>query len=95
MVSQEKRGGGTIAFQDAKLWGSLSKTDLLVAPPGHSRVDAQRLIKDTHKVIHDRLPKVAGSTKSAATKNAPRKPVKKAAPRKRATKSSKSRTAKR
>jgi deoxyribonuclease-2 len=78
MVSQEKRGGGTIAFQDAGLWSALSKTDLLVAPPGHSRVDAQRLIKDTHKVIHDRLPKAAGSNKSASTKAVARKPTKKA-----------------
>jgi len=59
MVSQEKRGGGTIAFQDERLWTALSKTDLLVAPPGHSRVDAKKLIKQTHKVIHERLPKIA------------------------------------
>jgi len=82
MVSQEKRGGGTIAFQDAKLWAALSKTDLLVAPPGHSRVDAQRLIKDTHKVIHDRLPKAAGGNKSASTKPVARKPTKKAGAKK-------------
>jgi deoxyribonuclease-2 len=49
MISQEKRGGGTIAFQDQKLWAALSKTDLLVAPPGHSRVDARALIKQTHQ----------------------------------------------
>jgi deoxyribonuclease-2 len=48
MVSQEKRGGGTIAFQDAKLWTALSQTDLLVAPPGHSRIEARALIKETH-----------------------------------------------
>jgi len=48
MISQEKRGGGTIAFQDATLWTALSKTDLLVAPPGHSRVEARALIKATH-----------------------------------------------
>jgi len=48
MISQEKRGGGTIAFQDEKLWAALSKTDLLVAPPGHSRIDARALIKATH-----------------------------------------------
>lgn len=49
MVSQEKRGGGTIAFQDEKLWAALSKTDLIVAPPGHTRVDARALIKETHE----------------------------------------------
>jgi len=76
MVSQEKRGGGTIAFQDAKLWEALSKTDLLVAPPGHSRVDAQKLIKDTHKVIHERLPKVAAPETGAAKKTAGGKPAK-------------------
>jgi deoxyribonuclease-2 len=56
MVSQEKRGGGTIAFQDQKLWAALSKTDLLVAPPGHTRVDAHKLVKATHKTEHERLP---------------------------------------
>ena len=52
MVSQEKRGGGTIAFQNQTLWAALSKTDLLVAPPGHSRVDAQALILATHATTH-------------------------------------------
>lgn len=59
MVSQEKRGGGTIAFQDQKLWAALSKTDLIVAPPGHSRVDAHNLIKETHRTTHDRLLKTS------------------------------------
>ena len=48
MISQENRGGGTIALQDHVLWTALSKTDLLVAPPGHSRVEAMALIKATH-----------------------------------------------
>jgi len=48
MVSQEKRGGGTIAFQDSRLWTALSKTDLIVAPPGQSQADAQALIQATH-----------------------------------------------
>jgi deoxyribonuclease-2 len=86
MVSQEKRGGGTIAFQDANLWAALSKTDLLVAPPGHSRVDAQRLVKDTHKVIHDPLPKAAGGNKPASTKAVARKPTRKAGAKKAAKK---------
>jgi len=73
MVSQEKRGGGTIAFQDQTLWAALSKTDLLVAPPGHTRVDARALIKATHKTIHERLPTVA--TKPGLKKKAARKPA--------------------
>lgn len=48
MISQEKRGGGTIAFQNNALWSALQKTDLLVAPPGHSRVDALNLVQSTH-----------------------------------------------
>jgi deoxyribonuclease-2 len=77
MVSQEKRGGGTIAFQDATLWAALSKTDLLVAPPGHTRVDARALIKATHKTIHERLPGTVvhkpAVKKKAARKHAPTK----------------------
>jgi deoxyribonuclease-2 len=77
MVSQEKRGGGTIAFQDATLWAALSKTDLLVAPPGHTRVDARALIKATHKTIHERLPSAAvhkpAAKKKSARKHAPTK----------------------
>ena len=75
MVSQEKRGGGTIAFQDQTLWAALSKTDLLVAPPGHTRVEAHALIKETHKTIHERLPKAATkpTKKKAARKPAARK----------------------
>ncbi|MFT7034083.1 MAG: deoxyribonuclease-2 [Cyclobacteriaceae bacterium] len=52
MVSQRKRGGGTIAFQDPTLWTALSKTDLIVAPPGHTVVEAKRLIKETHTNTH-------------------------------------------
>jgi deoxyribonuclease-2 len=65
MVSQEKRGGGTIAFRNQKLWAALSKTDLLVAPPGHTRVDAQKLIKATHKTTHERLPGTASYGRAA------------------------------
>ena len=84
MVSQEKRGGGTIAFQDPTLWAALSKTDLLVAPPGHTRVEARALIKETHKTIHERLPK---AVKPAAKKKAARKPAaKKTTARRRAPK---------
>ena len=48
MVSQRKRGGGTIAFQNAVLWNALSQTDLVLAPPGHSRAEAHDAIRATH-----------------------------------------------
>lgn len=48
MISQESRGGGTIAFQNAALWTALSKTDLLVAPPGKTQAQALDLIQSTH-----------------------------------------------
>lgn len=51
MISQEKRGGGTIAFQNNVLWSALAKTDLLVAPPGHTRTEARATIKATHVPI--------------------------------------------
>ena len=66
MISQEKRGGGGIAFQDRKLWTALSETDLLVAPRGHSRVEARELIKSTHESSH-----------AKSTAPASRKPTKK------------------
>lgn len=47
MISQRKRGGGTIAFQNHVLWQALSKTDLILAPPGHTREEALQLIKWT------------------------------------------------
>jgi deoxyribonuclease-2 len=34
MISQRRRGGCTIAFQEATLWGVLSRTDRFVIPPG-------------------------------------------------------------
>jgi deoxyribonuclease II len=48
MISQRQRGGGTIAFQNRTLWQALSKTDLILAPPGHTREEALQLIKGTH-----------------------------------------------
>jgi deoxyribonuclease-2 len=48
MISQRKRGGGTIAFQNEALWRGLSKTDLLLAPPGMTRDQARALIHATH-----------------------------------------------
>ncbi|MBS0422341.1 MAG: deoxyribonuclease II family protein [Proteobacteria bacterium] len=55
MISQRKRGGGTIAFQNQTLWQGLSKTDLLLAPPGLTRDNARGLIHSTHFDPHDQL----------------------------------------
>ena len=48
MVSQRKRGGGAIAFRNRTLWTALTKTALLLAPPGHTRVSARAAIHATH-----------------------------------------------
>ncbi len=48
MISQRKRGGGTIAFQNQILWQGLSKSALLLAPPGHSRTDTVELLQTAH-----------------------------------------------
>jgi deoxyribonuclease-2 len=55
MISQRKRGGGTIAFQNATLWQGLSKTDLLLAPPGMTRDQARGLIHATHYDPYDQV----------------------------------------
>ena len=49
MISQRQRGGGTIAFQNKILWQALSKAGLLLAPPGHSRTAAHKVIAESHK----------------------------------------------
>lgn len=48
MVSQRKRGGGTIAFQNDVLWKALSQSSFLLAPPGSTRAQAHELISLTH-----------------------------------------------
>ena len=48
MVSQRKRGGGCIAFQNLNLWSALSKADLIVPAPGQTREQAHAHIKATH-----------------------------------------------
>ncbi|MGH7297261.1 MAG: deoxyribonuclease II family protein [Polyangiaceae bacterium] len=48
MISQEQRGGGTIAFQSAALWAALRKTDLLVLPKGVTEDQAVKTIHATH-----------------------------------------------
>ncbi|HZS47117.1 MAG TPA: deoxyribonuclease II family protein [Blastocatellia bacterium] len=72
MISQRKRGGGTIAFQNEVLWKALSKTGLLLAPPGHSRTVAHEIIKKTH--VDPEAP-----PPPAKAKPKPKAPAKKAA----------------
>jgi deoxyribonuclease-2 len=48
MISQEKRGGGTIALQDKTLWSALSKTDFIKPPPGMTLAQAKATIRATH-----------------------------------------------
>lgn len=68
MISQRKRGGGTIAFQNETLWKALSKTELTLAPPGHSRTDAHAVIHKTHKEHGKVAAKPKGKPKSGAKK---------------------------
>jgi deoxyribonuclease II len=51
MISQRKRGGGTIAFQNEVLWHALSRTSLVLAPPGHSRTETIGMIHTTHTEV--------------------------------------------
>ena len=48
MISQRKRGGGCVAFQNLALWSALSKTDLIIAPPGMTKAQAHAHVKSTH-----------------------------------------------
>jgi deoxyribonuclease II len=57
MISQRKRGGGTIAFKNQILWQALSKSGLLLAPPGLTRTGAHALIKTTHHPLSEAPPK--------------------------------------
>jgi deoxyribonuclease-2 len=54
MISQEKRGGATIAFQNDALWTVLhhSETTAIVPPPGHNKDQAKTHLKATHKPAH-------------------------------------------
>ena len=58
MISQRKRGGGTIAFKNQILWQGLSKSGLLLAPPGHSRTDTIDLLKTSHHPHSEAPPKL-------------------------------------
>lgn len=48
MISQRKRGGGGIAFRSLPLWSALSKTDLVIAPPGKGKATSLEHIRKTH-----------------------------------------------
>ena len=48
MISQENRGGGTIAFQHSLLWAALSKTDRLDVPAGHTRESVVAHLQQGH-----------------------------------------------
>jgi len=61
MISQRKRGGGTVAFQNQTLWLGLSKAGLLLAPPGYTRTEAHALIESTHH-LHAEAPPKAKAT---------------------------------
>ena len=45
MVSQRKRGGGTIALQDKALWTALKQTELIAPPPGLTEAKARDVLK--------------------------------------------------
>jgi len=87
MISQRKRGGGTIAFQNPTLWQALSKTGLLLAPPGQSRADAHDFIKQSHEPESEAPPRAP--KKSPAKKSAKKSAAKKPAAKKRAASSKK------
>ena len=82
MVSQRKRGGGTIAFKNQTLWVGLSKAGLVLAPPGHTRTDAHGAIKLTHHSHCEAPPKVVTSKTAISGKTAA---AKKAVPKKAAS----------
>ncbi len=87
MISQRKRGGGTIAFQNRTLWTALSKTDLILAPAGHTREEAVGLIQSTHQdpavAPAKRAVRKSAVRKSAVRKRAVRKSAAKAKPHRR------------
>jgi len=76
MVTQRKRGGGTIAFQNEVLWKALSQSSFLLAPPGSTRAQAHELISLTHPDPTGMGPPVKkrSGKKRAATGKKKRKP---------------------
>jgi len=68
MISQRKRGGGTIAFQNQTLWTALSRTDLLLAPPGLTRNEARAVVQATHvEKVYTRVTPPNGSSSPSTT----------------------------
>ncbi len=67
MISQRKRGGGTIAFKNQILWQALSKSALLLAPPGHTRTDTVALLQTSHHLHSESPPKPKKPTPTAKT----------------------------
>jgi deoxyribonuclease-2 len=65
MISQRKRGGGTIAFQNEILWHVLTRAGLILAPPGHSRMEAHQMILQTHHPHSEAPPKAKPQPKPA------------------------------
>jgi len=74
MISQERRGGGTIAFQDPKLWKFLKLTDNLIPPKGMSPAQAKAVIQETHG-----SPAATTVTSAAKSKTPPKSKAKPAA----------------
>jgi deoxyribonuclease-2 len=68
MISQRKRGGGTIAFQNKVLWHALSRSSLVLAPPGHTRTEAIEVLKGTHHLQAEAPPKARSKTPAKAKK---------------------------
>ena len=99
MISQRKRGGGTIAFQNTVLWQGLSKSSLLLAPPGHSRAEATNMIEKTHHHVAEAPEKGSvkakeGSENEGVTQKDIAKKAAKKAPAKKAGKKAAKRAAK-
>jgi hypothetical protein len=57
MVSQAKRGGGTIALQCPELWAALEQLDIVVPPPGWTDGQTMAAIKATHPAAPAKKPK--------------------------------------
>ncbi len=52
MITQRKRGGGTIAFQDPVLWKALKSTELLDVPPGMTQPEAKQVLRTAASAAH-------------------------------------------
>ena len=85
MISQRKRGGGTIAFQNETLWRALSQSSLTLAPPGHTRTEAHEVIQATQShapIDHEPRAKNSKADPVGSQKAAPVAKKKTAAPAK-------------